>query len=103
MDAQRGPAVSAASARGGVPFELTGQQAALQRAVAAFVRREVLPREAALWAPAGPSWPLVQELRARARAAGVYGPHIPPRWGGLGADWRTIPVAFEEAGTSLLG
>jgi acyl-CoA dehydrogenase len=49
------------------------------------------------------SWDVVQELRAAARDAGVYGPHLPTRLGGLGLDWRGVAVAFEEAGTSCWG
>jgi acyl-CoA dehydrogenase len=45
----------------------------------------------------------LQELRNRARAAKIYGPHLPTTYGGLGADWRTVALVFEEVGTSLLG
>jgi acyl-CoA dehydrogenase len=82
---------------------LTSEQEALRARVAAFVEREVVPREGALREPAGVPWPLVQDLRAVARAAGVYGPHLSAEWGGLGLDWSSVAVAFEEAGTSLLG
>jgi acyl-CoA dehydrogenase len=87
----------------GVSFALTDEQAALQRATAALLRRHVLPHESLLREHAQLPWSLVQSLRAEARAAGVYGPQISRRWGGLGADWRTVAVVFEEAGTSLLG
>jgi acyl-CoA dehydrogenase len=71
--------------------------------MADFVRDEVLPRERTPYAPVEPDWALVQELRTRARAAGVYGPHLATRWGGLACDWCTIALLFEEAGQSLLG
>jgi acyl-CoA dehydrogenase len=53
--------------------------------------------------PEGVTWELIQRLRERAREAGIYGPQIPQEYGGLGLDWRTVAVVFEEAGTSLLG
>lgn len=43
------------------------------------------------------------ELQAAARAAGVFAPHVPPRWGGHGLDRRGQALVFEEAGYSLLG
>jgi acyl-CoA dehydrogenase len=86
-----------------ISFSLSARQKELQRAVAAFLRQEVFPREAALNQPEGPPWEMIQELRTRARAARVYGPQISPEWGGLGVDWRTCALLFEEAGTSLLG
>ena len=87
----------------GIDFDLSEQQITARQATSDFIRAAVIPHEAVLHDPAGASWPLVQELRARARQAGVYGPQISPEWGGLGFDWRTTGLVFEEAGTSLLG
>ena len=87
----------------GVSFDLTDEQEALRATTAQFVRLEVIPHEAVLYEPEGMPWELVQTLRARAREAGVYGPQINRQWGGLGVNWRTTALVFEEAGTSLLG
>ena len=87
----------------GISFELTERQRALQHKTRTFVDRQVIPHEAALHDPEGVPWSHVQELRAKARDAGLYGPQISATWGGLGLDWRSIAVVFEEAGTSLLG
>jgi acyl-CoA dehydrogenase len=87
----------------GIGFDPTPEQVDLRRRIAAFVAEEAIPREAELRQPGGLPWETVQALRARARAAGVYGPHLAPAWGGLGLDWRSVAIAFEEAGTSLLG
>lgn len=87
----------------GPNFQLSGRQVAIQQATRAFIDREVIPREGVLREPNGAPWSLLQELRRLAREAGVYGPQIARRWGGLGLDWRTVALAFEEAGTSLLG
>jgi acyl-CoA dehydrogenase len=86
-----------------ISFELSERQKELRQATAEFIHREVLPQEPALNKPGGVPWDLVQELREKARLAGVYGPQIDTRWGGLGLDWRTCALIFEEAGTSLLG
>src|SRR2546421_11068753 len=43
------------------------------------------------------------ELQAAARDAGVFAPHVPAEFGGLGLDIRGWSVVFEEAGYSLLG
>jgi acyl-CoA dehydrogenase len=43
------------------------------------------------------------ELQDAAREAGVFAPHVPAEFGGLGLDIRGWSVVFEEAGYSLLG
>jgi acyl-CoA dehydrogenase len=71
---------------------------------AAFVRAVVLPLEAQ---HGGSLHDAPDELRRHlqdaAREAGVFAPHLPKRWGGLGLDMRGIAVVFEEAGYSLFG
>jgi acyl-CoA dehydrogenase len=86
-----------------ISFALTPEQEDIRDRIRAFVDGDVLPHESALFTPDGPSWELIGELRVKARAAGIYGPQLPKHLGGLGLDWRGIAVAFEEAGTSLLG
>lgn len=86
-----------------ISFDPTSEQAEIRDRIRAFVDTVVLPHEPALFEPGGASWELIGELRARARAAGIYGPQLPKHLGGLGLDWRGVAVAFEEAGTSLLG
>jgi acyl-CoA dehydrogenase len=46
---------------------------------------------------------LRRELQHAARAAGVFAPHAPREFGGLGLDVRGWSTVFEEAGYSLLG
>ena len=86
-----------------VSFDVPPGVADLRERITAFVKTQVYPREGLLRLPDAVSWQIVQELRAEARDAGVYGPHLPAHLGGLGLDWRGVAVAFEEAGTSLLG
>jgi acyl-CoA dehydrogenase len=68
----------------------------------AFVRDVCLPAEARFPGPElDPA--LRAELQAAAREAGVFAPHVPVAFGGLGLDIRGWAVVFEEAGYSLLG
>jgi acyl-CoA dehydrogenase len=87
----------------GISFAPTPDQAEVAARVRAFVDCAVVPEEPALFRPEGVSWSTVMALREQARVAGVYGPQLPKHLGGLGLDWRGVAVAFEEAGTSLLG
>jgi acyl-CoA dehydrogenase len=84
----------------GIDLALSSAQRQLQARMANFVREHVIPLEGVEESDA---WDVVQELRRRARAAGLFGPQLAPAWGGLGPDWRSVAVVFEEAGTSLLG
>lgn len=45
----------------------------------------------------------VQELQAAARAAGVFAPHAPVEYGGLGLSMSDRAPVFEAAGYSLFG
>jgi acyl-CoA dehydrogenase len=69
-----------------------------------FVIRDCIPEEAA-WRATGHevSDDLRGELMRRARAAGVYGLHLPAEFGGLGLDHRGKAKVLEAAGYSLLG
>lgn len=70
----------------------------------AFVARNILPYEQdARWTEHGPTEELRRELNGLAREAGLFGPHIPTEFGGLGLDARECAVVFEAAGYSILG
>lgn len=70
-----------------------------------FVRAEVLPVEDAasgdIAAAGGDE--LRKQLQAAARGAGVYAPHAPVEYGGLGLPISQQAPLFEEAGYSLFG
>lgn len=85
-----------------IDFSLSEELSALRDRVRAFVDREAAPLEGRLRGNP-PDAATVADLRAKARAAAIYGPHIPRELGGLGLDWRGVSVAFEAAGRSLLG
>ena len=79
-------------------FDLDPHLVELRDRVAAFVRDEVIPAESRPF-----SEELVVELRAKARAAGIFGPQLPREYGGLGLGTVAMCVLFEQAGRSFLG
>lgn len=66
-----------------IDFEVPPELEAVRGRVARFVRDEVLPAEAALGD--GELEPALPELRRKARAAGLWAPHLPPS--GEGWAW----------------
>jgi acyl-CoA dehydrogenase len=71
---------------------------------AAFVQSVAIPAEALHRGMLhhGPE-DLRRDLQEAAREAGVFAPHVPQQWGGLGLDMRGQSLVFEEAGYSLFG
>jgi acyl-CoA dehydrogenase len=81
-----------------VPAEL----AAIVERTRSFVREVCIPAEDRFTGDElDPE--LRRELQHAARAAGVFAPHAPREFGGLGLDVRGWSTVFEEAGYSLLG
>ena len=71
--------------------------------VAQFVTDEVIPLETETQHGATLTKARLAEVRAKAKAAGIWAPSMPPDLGGLGLNiLEQIPV-FEAAGRSLLG
>ena len=89
-----------------MPIEFEADERAAQTAarVTEFVRDVVVAEEQACDGVLhdGPE-PLRRRLQQAARDAGVFSPHVSPRWGGLGLDLRGQAVVFEAAEYSLLG
>src|SRR5947209_5397782 len=86
-----------------IDFSLPPELADLRERTAAFVRDEVIPQEPYMDEHDGLPRDRLDALRAGARAAGLYAPHVPREWGGLGLGMREMAVVFEQAGRSLLG
>ncbi|MCA0204756.1 MAG: acyl-CoA dehydrogenase family protein [Proteobacteria bacterium] len=84
--------------------DLPGEVDRLAEKVRDFVTTACIPEEAA-WRASGEevSEDLRRELMARARAAGVYGLHLPKAFGGAGLDHRGKAKVLEAAGYSMLG
>jgi acyl-CoA dehydrogenase len=79
-----------------VPTELED----VRSRVATFVRDEVLPVEP--YVDATNFDERLAELRVRARAAGLWNPHLPPEWGGLGLGALGMALVSQELGASAL-
>jgi acyl-CoA dehydrogenase len=72
----------------------------LRDRVAAFVRDEVVPAEAELTEDNLEA--VLAPLRTRARGAGLWTPHLPPEWGGLGVGPLGMALISQECGPSAL-
>lgn len=87
-----------------ISFEMTEAQQGLKERIERFVMEQVVPYEKDPRNTAhGPTEALRLELNALAKAAGVFAPHLPERWGGLGLDHVSMAIALEAAGLSPLG
>lgn len=72
----------------------------IRQRVRGFVLSEVLPVEAQ--ALEGDFEPLLSKLRERARDAGLWNPHLPPEYGGLGLGPLGVALVQQECGASPL-
>ena len=72
----------------------------IRRRVADFVRDEVLPVEEK--AEEEHLQEVLEPLRKRARDAGLWTPHLPPEWGGLGVGPLGMALVSQECGASYL-
>jgi acyl-CoA dehydrogenase len=72
--------------------------------VRAYVEEDVLPAEADVRDPTDllTSWDVVERLRDRARERGIYTPHLPEAWGGLGVGTLGMALISQECGVSGL-
>lgn len=86
-----------------IDFSLPPELVELRERTAAFVRDEVIPQEPFVDDHDGLPADRLAALRGGARAAGLWAPHAPREWGGLGLNMREMAVVFEAAGRSLLG
>jgi len=69
-----------------------------------FVDDEVIPVESELLrAGRDLDNDILQNLRAKAKAARLWAPTMPKAWGGMGLNIQEIAPVFEAAGRSLLG
>ena len=68
--------------------------------VRAFMEEHVYPNEAALGREDDAADALIEELRAKAKAAGIWAPHLPPDAGGTGGGFLEYALLNEEIGRS---
>src|SRR5919197_1654873 len=83
-----------------IDFEIPSDLEDVRRRVAEFVREEVLPVEPDLTEDAFPG--VLEKLRTKAREAGLWTPHLPPRWGGMGLGAVGMALVSQELGASPL-
>ncbi len=96
--------MSTTVAGGAIDFTVPPDLADLLRRVRAFVEEDVLPAEAEIEDPQDllGSWHVVERLRDRARERGIYTPHLPEEWGGLGVGVLGMALVSQECGVSGL-
>src|SRR5687768_15619095 len=72
--------------------------------VRAYISEEALPAEAEIEDPSDvlKSWDVVERLRDRARERGIYTPHLPEEWGGLGVGVLGMSLISQELGAAPL-
>jgi acyl-CoA dehydrogenase len=78
----------------------------IRRRVREFMEAEVRPAEEKLRAEGGDRRALraaVIELRERAKAEGLWNPHMPPEWGGLGLGPTAMAAVSAEAARTGMG
>jgi acyl-CoA dehydrogenase len=82
---------------------ITPELRALRGRYAAFMEEHVYPNERALSSDDDASDALVADLRSRARAAGMWAPHIGPDAGGTGRGFLAYAFLNEVIGRSYWG
>ena len=83
-----------------VPAEL---QSLLER-IKDYISQDVLPAEAEIADPEDVlgSWEVVERLRDRARERGIFTPHLPEEYGGLGVGVLGMALISQEVGAAPL-
>lgn len=88
----------------GIGFTVPPELADLLARVRSYVTEDVLPAERDIADPDDilGSWHVVEALRDKARERGIYTPHLPERWGGLGVGVLGMALISQECGVSGL-
>ena len=85
-------------------FRLPEELRALRERVRAFVTDKIIPIESqAMEADARGDRSVLHELRRDARAEGLFVPHLPAAYGGLGLGVMGMCALFREMGRSPVG
>lgn len=88
-----------------IDFTVPDDLKELVERVRAYVEEDVLPAEREVADPADllGSWHVVERLRDRARERGIYLPHMPEEYGGLGVGTLGMALISQELGVAPLG
>jgi len=87
-------------------FALTPETEALRRRIADFVAAEILPLEsdpASFDAHENIALPVLENLRAKVKSAGLWAPQMPRALGGLGLNVSGMAACYEAMGRSIFG
>jgi acyl-CoA dehydrogenase len=85
-------------------FSIPRHVEAIVHRVRQFVDDEVIPVETELLRTGVDLHEdILQNLRAKAKAAQLWAPTMPVEWGGMGLNIQEIVPVFEQAGRSMLG
>ncbi|HWG56206.1 MAG TPA: acyl-CoA dehydrogenase family protein [Gaiellaceae bacterium] len=79
-----------------IPRDVTARRAEVR----AFMEEHVYAAEPALAREDDAADALIDELRAKAKAAGIWAPHLPPEAGGTGSGFIEYALLNEEIGRS---
>ena len=84
-------------------FQRSPRELDLEQRTREFIRNVVIPCETDPRFHGEIPDELIQDLRRKARDAGLLAPQVAPEWGGHGLDHRETVTVFRAAGYSLLG
>ena len=85
-----------------IDFTLPPDVVAVRECVRAFMEGEVAPAEAGMRQEGG--WRKgYAALREKARATGLWAPHMPPEWGGMGLGPLAMAFVSAECGRTMMG
>jgi acyl-CoA dehydrogenase len=89
---------------GVIDFTVPPELQELLGRVKAYISEDVLPAEADIADPEDVlgSWEVVQRLRDRARDRGIFTPHLPEEFGGLGVGVLGMALISQEVGAAPL-
>ena len=81
-------------------FALTGEQKLIVETARAFTERELLPYEEEVERTGRVPGQLVEQIRERSMAAGMYAANMPVEYGGAGLDPVTLALVERELGAA---
>ncbi|MDX6687943.1 MAG: acyl-CoA dehydrogenase, partial [Baekduia sp.] len=89
---------------GVIDFTVPPELQELLGRVKAYIDEDVLPAEADIADPEDilASWDVVERLRDRARGRGIFTPHLPEEFGGLGVGVLGMALISQEVGAAPL-
>jgi len=95
---------SGAAPTGVIDFTVPVELQDLLARIRSYIAEDVLPAEQEIADPTDvlASWAVVEGLRDRARQRGLYTPHLPEQWGGLGIGVLGMSLISQECGASGL-